>query len=79
MFYKRCLEGNSAPIGGVEDEENTLNLKEAFEQSDGLFIFLAARETHLFQGAADDPVLIYERCEQVKDYLSKMKHISAQL
>ena len=51
------IEKYTAPIGGAEEEENTMNLEEARENGDWLFIFLAARETHLFQGIADDPVM----------------------
>ena len=30
----------------------------------------------MFQGVASDRVLMYEKQEQEKDYLSKMKHIT---
>ena len=70
------FEKYTAPIGDAEEEENTMNLEEARENGDWLFISLAARATDLFQGIADDTVLIYERQEQEKEYLSKMKHIS---
>ena len=69
------IEKYTAPIGGAEEEENTMNLEEVPENGDWPFIFLAARETHLFQGVADHPFLIFERQEQ-EEYLSKMKHIS---
>ena len=52
------IEKYTAPLEGAEEDENTLNLEEARIRGDWLFIFQAARETHLFQGATDDPVLI---------------------
>ena len=58
----------------VENEEETQNLEEAMERGDWLFIFEAARETHMFQGITTDRVLMYEKQEQEKEYLSKMKH-----
>ena len=60
----------------VENDEEPQNLEEARERGDWLFIFEAARETHMFQGATTDRVLLYEKQEQEKDYLSKMKHVS---
>ena len=60
----------------VENDEESQNLEEARERGDWLFIFEAARETHMFQGATTDRVLLYEKQEQEKDYLSKMKHVS---
>ena len=59
----------------VENDEESQNLEEARERGDWLFIFEAARETHMFQGATTDRVLLYEKQEQEKDYLSKMKHV----
>ena len=52
------------------------DLDRAREIGDWLFVFEAARETHMFQGAADDRVLMFVKQEQEKEYLSKMKHIS---
>ena len=50
-------------------------LEEARERDDWLFIFEAAKETHLMSGIVDDdPVLLYERQEQEKEHLTKMKH-----
>ena len=64
----------------LDDEEldalETHTLDEARERGDWLFIFEAARETHMFQGVASDRVLMYEKQEQEKDYLSKMKHFT---
>ena len=60
----------------MENEDESQNLEEARERGDWLFIFDAARETHMFQGATTDRVLLYEKQEQEKDYLSKMKHVS---
>ena len=58
------------PIAEVEEVDDTMNVKEAQQNGDWLFIFKAARETHLYQGVVDDPVLVYERQEQEKEYLS---------
>ena len=44
----------------VENEEGSQNLEEARERGDWLFIFEAARETHMFQGATTDRVLLFE-------------------
>ena len=60
----------------VVDEEDPTTLDEAREQFDWLFIFEAARETHMFQGAAGDRVLMFEKQEQEKEYLSRLKHVS---
>ena len=54
-------------------------MREARENGDWLFILKAVKETHLYQGANDDPVLIYQRQEQEKEYLAKMKHVSGDL
>ena len=60
----------------VENDEESQNLKEARERGDWLFIFEAAQETHhMFQGAATDRVLLYEKQKQEKDNLSKLKHV----
>ena len=64
------------PIAEVEEVDDTMNVKEARENGDWLFIFEAAREPHLHQGVVDDPVLVYERQEQEKEYLSKMKRVA---
>ena len=68
------IERYSVPEEDMEDEDETQTLEEARERGDWLFIFEAARETHLMPGIADDPVLIYERQEQEKEVLSKLKH-----
>ena len=59
-----------------EDDEDALTLDEARERGDWLFIFYAARETHIFQGVGEDRILLYEKQEQEKEHLSKMKHVS---
>ena len=61
---------------GDENEGLATTLDEARELGDWLFIFEAARETHMFQGAAEDRVLMFEKQEQEKDYLAKLKHVS---
>ena len=61
------IERYSVPEEDMEDEGETQTLKEARERGDWLFIFEAARETHLMPGITDDPVLIYERQEQEKE------------
>ena len=48
----------------VAEEEDPTTLDEAREQFDWLFIFEAARETHMFQGAAGDRVLMFEKQEK---------------
>ena len=50
----------------VENDEESQNLEEARERGDWLFIFEAVRETHMFQGATTDRVLLYEKQEQEK-------------
>ena len=59
-----------------EEDEDATTLDEARERGDWLFIFRAARETHMYQGVGDDRILMYEKKEQEKDYLSKMRHES---
>ena len=68
------IEKYSVPVEDMEDEDETQTLEEARERGDWLFILEAARETHLMPGITDDPVLIYERQEQEKEVLSKLKH-----
>ena len=68
------IEKYMKPIETVEEEEETQTLEEARERGDWLFIFEAARETHLMPGITDDPVLIYERQELEKETLSRLKH-----
>ena len=70
------VEKYMLPLNEVVEVDDTKNVKEARENGDWLFIFKAARETHLYQGVVDDPVLVYERQEQEKEYLSKMKHVA---
>ena len=45
-------------------------MEEARQREDWLFLFEAARTTHLNSGAEDDLVLRFE------DYLSRLKHLS---
>ncbi len=59
-----------------EDDEDALTLDEARERGDWLFIFQAARDTHFLPGVGEDRILLLEKQDQEKDYLSKMKHIS---
>ena len=54
-------------------------LEEARQRGDWLFIFEAARATHLDAGAEDDLVLRFEKRKQEEDYLSKLKHVSGDL
>ena len=63
----------------VEDEDEPRTLEEAREQGDWLFVFQAARETHMFQGITEDRVLMYEKQEQEREYLARMKHVSGDL
>ena len=64
-------EGAPAPAPGP-----VRTLEEARQRGDWLFIFEAARETHLDMGAEDDLVLRFEKRKQEEDYLSKLKHVS---
>ena len=41
-----------------EEDVDAINLDEARERGDWLFIFYAARETHMYQGAGDDRILM---------------------
>ena len=68
-YIKELAEGENPAIMA-----NTFD--RAREIGDWLFVFEAALETHMFQGAADDRVLMFEKQEQEKEYLSKMKHVS---
>ena len=54
----------------IEEAEATANVREARENGDWLFIFKAARETHMCQGTMEDPVLVYQRQEQEKEFVS---------
>ena len=50
------------PVKGEEEEdEGPLTLEEVREVGYWLFIFEAARETHMFQGLTNDRVLMYEK------------------
>ena len=69
------IEKYSVPEEDMEDEDETQTLEEARERGDWMFIFEAARETHLMPGITDDPVFIYERQEQEKEVISKLEHI----
>ena len=42
------IENYIAPIGGAEEVEYTMNIEEARENGDWLFIFLAARERDIY-------------------------------
>ena len=64
----------------AEDEDEPRTLEDAREQGDWLFVFQAARETHMFQGITEDRVLMmYEKQEQEREYLARMKHVSGDL
>ena len=64
-------EGVPAPVPAPEPIRT---LEEARQRGDWLFIFEAARATHLDAGAEDDLVLRFEKRKQEEDYLSKLKH-----
>ena len=55
------------PPEDEEEDHGPLNLEQARESGDWLFIFEAARETHMFQGVAGDRVLMYEKQEHEED------------
>ena len=74
MASRDNIEKYSVPVEHMEDEEETQTLEEARERGDWLFIFEAARKTHLMPGITDDPVLVYERQELEKETLSRLKH-----
>ena len=57
------IEKYQVNTDNVENDEESQNLEEARERGDWLFIFEAARETHMFQGATTDRVLLYEKQE----------------
>ena len=60
-------EGAPAP-----EPRPVTTLEEARQRGDWLFIFEAARETHLDMGAEDDLVLRFEKRKQEEDYLSNV-------
>ena len=64
-------EGEAAPA-----PEPVRTLEMARERGDWLFIFEAARATHLDAGDEEDLVLRFEKRKQEEDYLSKLKHVS---
>ena len=66
--YRRELEH--------EDDELPRTPEEARERGDWLFIFEAARKTHIDNVGTDDGVLMFERKETEREYLAKMKHVS---
>ena len=57
-----------------EDEEGASTLEEARVSGDWLYIFEAARRTHLHPGGDEDSILMYERRELEKEQLAKLKH-----
>ena len=70
-------EPEGAPEGApVPAPRPVRTLEEARQRGDWLFIFEAARATHLDIGAEDDLVLRFEKRKQEEDYLSKLKHVS---
>jgi hypothetical protein len=66
------------PLGNDEDEEHhdTSNIEEARARLDWLFVFSAARATHLLFGIENDAILMLEQQKQQENILSKMKHVS---
>ena len=48
----------------------------ARQKGNWLFIFEAARATHLDAGDQEDLVLRFQKRKQEEDYLSKLKHVS---
>ena len=65
-YVKELAEGENPAIMAT-------TLDRAREIGDWLFVFEAARETHMFQGAADDRVLMFEKQEQEKEYLQYLR------
>ena len=65
-----------AAAEGEEAPEPVRTLDMARERGDWLFIFEAARATHLDAGDEEDLVLRFEKRKQEEDYLSKLKHVS---
>ncbi len=59
-----------------EGDEGTRTLEEARERGDWLFIFEAARKTHIDNVGTDDGVLMFQRRDTEREYLAKMKHVS---
>ena len=68
-----AAEGEAAPAPAPEPVR-TLDM--ARERGDWLFIFEAARATHLDAGDEEDLVLFFEKRKQQEDCLSKLKHVS---
>ena len=61
------IEKYSVPEEDMEDGDETQTLEEARERGDWLFIFEAARETHLMPGITDDPVEVTCRnCDRIR-------------
>ena len=57
-----------------EGEAGATTLEEARINGDWLYIFEAARLTHLYGGGDEDSILMYELRELERDTLVKMKH-----
>ena len=74
--WRDMVEKYQLPLAEFEEADDTVTVREARENGDWLFILKAAKETHLYQGANGDPVLIYQRQEQEKEYVAKMKQVS---
>ena len=68
-----AAEGKAAPEPAPEPVRT---LEMARERGDWLFIFEAARATHLDAGDKEDLVLHFEWRKQEEDYLSKLEHVS---
>ena len=64
------VEKYQLPLREIEEADDTVSVREARENGDWLLIFKAARETHLNQGTMEDPVLVYQRQEQEKEFLA---------
>ena len=62
------------PEGQEPDPFEAVNIHQARERGDWLFVFEAARCTHLLRGSEVDPILRAEYREQQKLLLSKLKH-----
>ena len=60
----------------VQANNEAVNIEEARVRLDWLFIFQAARNTHLLYGVQGNALLMLEQREQQKAILSKLKHVS---
>ena len=80
-YVKPEVAGPAAAVAEVklapEPPELVRTLEEAKQRGDWLFIFEAARATHLDAGAEDDLVLRFEKRKQEEDYLANVNFLKS--